>query len=225
MKSSYIINHYGDLIKSLIEINKPKNIIEIGVLDGYSSLIIASTIKKLKLKSKFDSYDLFENYQFNSSRYEDVSCLINKFKLKKNINLYNGDFSDIYKNYNTNSIDFAHIDISNNGETVEYFFQKYDKIMKEGSIIIFEGGSIFRDKVEWMKKYKKKKLNKAISSNNIINKKYDYIILDKYPSMTIFYKKYLSDNKDNNKLLNFESDAFFKFGNINLNSFKKRYID
>ena len=83
MKSSYIINHYGDLIKSLIAINKPKNIIEIGVLDGYSSLIIASTIKKLKLKSKFDSYDLFENYQFNSSRYEDVSCLINKFKLKK----------------------------------------------------------------------------------------------------------------------------------------------
>ena len=225
MKSSYIINHYGDLIKSLIAINKPKNIIEIGVLDGYSSLIIASTIKKLKLKSKFDSYDLFENYQFNSSRYQDVSCLINKFKLKKNINLYNGDFSDIYKNYNTNSIDFAHIDISNSGETVEYFFQKYDKIMKEGSIIIFEGGSIFRDKVEWMKKYKKKKLNKAISVNNIINKKYDYIILDKYPSMTIFYKKYLADNKDNNKLLNFESDAFFKFGNINLNSFKKKYID
>ena len=138
-------------------------------MDGYSSLIIASTIKKLKLKSKFDSYDLFENYQFKSSRYEDVISLIKNFKLKKNIILYHCDFSNIYKNYKTKSIDFAHIDISNNGDTIEYFFKYYDRIMKQGSIIIFEGGSIFRDKVKWMKKYKKENYE-SIYENKIINK-------------------------------------------------------
>lgn len=225
MKSSYITYNYGDLIKSLISINQPKNIIEIGVLDGYSSLIIASTIKKLKLKSKFDAYDLFENYQFNSSRYEDVSSLIKNFKLTKNINLYHGDFSNIYKNYKTKSIDFAHIDISNNGDTIEYFFKYYDRIMKQGSIVIFEGGSIFRDNVKWMKRYKKRKLNEAIHENKTIKKKYDFIILDKHPSMTIFYKKFQSYNKENIKLLNFKSEGKFKLGFINIKTFKKRYID
>lgn len=225
MKSSYIINHYGDLIRSLVSINKPKNIIEIGVLDGFSSLIIASTIKKLKLNSRFDSYDLFESYQFNSSKYDDVSSLIKKFKLSKNINLYSGNFSNIYKNYKINSIDFAHIDISNDGNTIDYFFKYYDKIMKEGSIIIFEGGSIFRDKVIWMKKYKKKKLNQSIYENKIINKKYNFLILDKYPSMTIFYKKFRTYNKNDIKLLNFKSEELLKFGYTNILSFKKRYID
>ena len=221
MKSSYSINLYGDLIRSLILVNKPKSILEIGVLDGFSTLIIASTIKKIKLKSKFDAYDLFENYQYNSSKYEDVLSLIKKFKLSKYVNLMNGDFLNIHKNYKNNSMDFAHVDISNNGNTINYFFEYYDKIMKEGSIILFEGGSILRDEVHWMKKY----INKTINNNSIINKKYNFITIDKYPSMTIFYKKLTKKNISNNFLSKFKLDTSTKFGNIKLKDFKKRYID
>lgn len=225
MKSSYGINQYGDLIKSLILINKPINIIEIGVLDGFSTLIIASTIKKLKSKSKFDAYDLFENYEFNSSKYEDVLFLIRKFKLLNNVNLMNGDFLNIYKNYKKDSIDFAHIDISNNGDTINFFFKYYDKIMREGSIILFEGGSFLRDDVQWMKQYKKKKINNVLNNNKIINEKYSFITIDKYPSMTILYKKLSKKNIRKDILFEFKLDTSTKFADIKLKDFKSRYID
>lgn len=221
MKSSYVINSYGNLFKSLIEINKPKNILEIGILDGFSTLIIANTLKKQKIKSNFFAYDLFENYEFNSTNLLKVSSVLKKFNLSNNVKLINEDFYSIYKKHKKETFDFVHIDISNDGDVLKFFFDKYDPLIKQGAIVIFEGGALERDKVDWMLKYNKRSLKKEIEKNETINKKYEYITLSPYPSLTIFKKRI-----KNKKILKYYKNKYNKFyknkfGKLSLNELRK----
>lgn len=221
MKSSYIINSYGNLFKSLIEINKPKNILEIGILDGFSTLIIADTLKKQNIKSNFFAYDLFENYEFNSTNFLKVSSILKKFNLSNNVKLINDDFYSIYKNHKKKTFDFAHIDISNDGDKLKFFFDKYDPLLKQGAIVIFEGGTLERDKVDWMLKYNKRGLKKEIEKNKIINSKYEYITLSPYPSLTIFKKRIMDKKIIKYYKNNFDKFYKNKFGKLNIYDLRK----
>ena len=223
MKSSYIINRYGDLIKSLIRINQPRNVIEIGILEGFSTLLIANSLKKNKISSNFYAYDLFEDYKYNSSKYSVIESIIEKNKLQKFVKLKKANFYEIHKYHNKNSIDFIHIDISNTGSTVRYFFSKYDELLVEGAIVVFEGGSKLRDKVKWMKKYNMKEMHSEIISNRTIKKKYDVIVFDKYPSLSIFKKKNFKISLKNKK--DFKIDSEKKFGYLSNKNFQSYLND
>ena len=62
--------------------------------------------------------------------------------------------------------DLLHLDISNTAETIQTIYKKYPN-----SKIIFEGGTLERDNVEWMLKYNKSKILEIQSDINysIIN--------------------------------------------------------
>jgi hypothetical protein len=79
---------------------------------------------------------------------------------------------------NPESFDLIHLDISNTGDTI----LKTYNLLPKGSIVMFEGGSIERDNIEWMKKYNATPIN---SIKNTI----DYQVIDSnFPSLSIFKK-------------------------------------
>jgi hypothetical protein len=74
--------------------------------------------------------------------------------------------------------DLLHLDISNDGNIISDVFNKVKNKLESGSTMIFEGGSIERDNIDWMKKYNKVPIN---SIKNTIN----YEVLNQnFPSVS-----------------------------------------
>ena len=81
------------------------------------------------------------------------------------------------------NVDILHIDIANNGDVFDYVIHKYLPKMSKNGVILFEGGSIDRDNVEWMNKYNKPKINPIIQK--YIEQGYNITIYGSFPSLTI----------------------------------------
>ena len=65
MRSSYQKNSYGEIFFALMEAFRPGVVVELGVLDGYSTIAMAKGMKhnhELKRcgQPHLDAYDLFE---------------------------------------------------------------------------------------------------------------------------------------------------------------------
>jgi len=173
MKSSYKNSlDYSDIFKTICFINNPKQIVEIGILDGYSLKAMAETLPW----SNIQAFDIFEDFNGNGSKRD----IVEKFKDYNNVSIEYGNFYKI--NFPHNTIDLLHIDIANNGDVYEFVFENYIKYMKSGGIILLEGGAKERDQVEWMEKYNKTKIQPII---NKYQDQYSIYTLDKFPSLTI----------------------------------------
>lgn len=175
---------------------KPSCPVELGVLDGYSTLHIAQGLKELhQLKHtsgerKFKAYDLFEDYTFKHGSKEDVEKMLLDNGVSAYVEVIKGSAYEVYKNYADKSIDFLHVDISNTGKVLKDILELWHpKIMDKG-LILFEGGSIERDNVEWMLKYNMPSIRQEIMINPIINEFYQYGTYLRYPSLTIFLRKW-----------------------------------
>ena len=181
MNSSYLSKlDFGDLIKVLTFINQPKKIVEFGILNGFSLKCFVNNSSK---SCSIDAYDIFEDFNGNSA---DYNTIINLFKKKKNVNIKKYDYYNGYNLYKNKEIDLLHIDIANNGDVYKFAIDNYMEKLSDTGIMILEGGSIERDNVEWMLKYKKTPINPYLQT---IKDKYNIITINKMPSITIITKK------------------------------------
>ena len=186
MKSSYKNSiNYKDIFSTLCFVIKPKKIVEIGLLDGYSLKTIADNVSS---NCHIKAYDIFEEFNGNSANKE---ILIKKFQDYSNISIEYGDFYNLHHTLDDSSIDILHIDIANNGDVYEFVFNHYISKIKTNGIIIMEGGSKQRDNIEWMNKYDKPKIKPVIDrfNNNINsnsnNNKLNIITIGDIPSITL----------------------------------------
>ena len=175
--SSYKNNlNYGDLLETITFIQKPKSIIEIGILDGFSLKCFADNSDK---NTKIDAYDIFDEFNGNHANKEQ---LIEKFKEYNNVNIQYGDFYKLH--ISEDKYDIIHIDIANNGDVYEFSINHYLPKLYTNGILILEGGSEQRDNIEWMIKYDKPKIQTVL-------KKYDDKIniktIGEIPSITLIY--------------------------------------
>jgi len=85
-RSSYIQNEIGSIFQCIIKIIKPIICVEFGVLDGFSTVIIGSTLKSLG-SGHLIAYDLFENYKYKSQNYDTVNDTIKYIGLENEITL------------------------------------------------------------------------------------------------------------------------------------------
>ena len=85
-----------------------------------------------------------------------------------------------------NDIDILHIDIANDGDVFEFVINNYYTKLSKNGIIIFEGGNLKRDNVEWMNKYNKTKINPIIQKFK--QEGYDINIFGTFPSLTLIKK-------------------------------------
>ena len=182
IRTSYNLNdlNYGDLIACLTTIIKPKKIVEIGILDGFS---LKKFVNYSSEETKVYAYDLFEEFNGNHSNKDFVT---NIFKQNKNVIIEQGNFYDLYKNLDDNDIDILHIDIANNGDVLDYVMQNYFNKIKKSGVIIFEGGSNERDNIEWMIKYNNPNINEII--NKYIEKGHNIKTFGILPSITLITK-------------------------------------
>ncbi|KKR28427.1 MAG: hypothetical protein UT61_C0050G0011 [Candidatus Woesebacteria bacterium GW2011_GWA1_39_8] len=175
--SSYEKNNYGDFFYSLIRIYNPRKVVELGTKAGYSAYHIARGLADNK-KGSLDCYDLWEKYKFNSVSQSVAQKNLKKFKDIVKFKLT--DAIGIDKTYK--SIDILHVDLSNEGGILEKIIPRW--IDKTRQLIIIEGGSDERDRVEWMIKYKKPSIKKWLQD---LSRLYDieYLTLEPFPSVTI----------------------------------------
>ena len=194
MRSSYILNNYGEIFEHIVKACKVRNIIELGVLDGYSTLHLAEALRfnkeHLNVPAHLDAYDLFDDYEFKHGDIQEVQNLINEKNLQEFVTLHKEDAFNAHNHYLDRSIYLLHVDLSNTGETVQKIMPLWNQKMVHNGIILFEGGSVERDNVEWMIKYNKPSIRKEINSNEIIDQFYILGTYEKFPSLTFLYKKY-----------------------------------
>jgi len=174
--SSYQAHSYGSIFTNLVEIYQPKQIVEFGILEGYSLRHILAGTKNY-YTVKVEAYDMFEEYPF---RHADLQKLIQEFG--RDI-IREGDFYKAYNNFANCEIDFLHIDISNTGETYKFAFEHYLSKVSPRGLMVLEGGSEARDNIEWMVRYNKKPIRPVLENSGL-----RYITLEPYPSLTIVQK-------------------------------------
>lgn len=193
MRSSYALNRYDKVFRSLIEGFKPILSVELGILDGYSLVAIADGLKKNQEnghgKGIVEAYDLFEDYPHNHGTQEGVEALVKEFNLQEFVKICKADAFSVHERYAQNTVNFLHVDISNTGDVVRKIMQQWDEKMQTGGLIVFEGGTEERDQVDWMKKYGKEPIKKAIEEDPILNSRYVYSTYLKFPGLTTCLKK------------------------------------
>lgn len=200
MRSSYIQNDFGQLLYLYMLNLKPVNCVELGVLDGYSTLHIAKGMKEIGerwgVTSFFHAYDLFDEYPYKHGSKEEVEQLMKDNGVEKYAEIRKGDAFHVHQFYADNTLEFLHIDVSNTGDTVKKYVDLWHPKMAGRAIICIEGGSEERDHVDWMKKYNCPSIKEEITNNPIINKWYIYGTYFRYPSMTVMMKKWWDVDKE-----------------------------
>jgi len=107
----------------LIDLKKPKRILEIGTAIGYCAINLAS----------FDCDLIVDSIERDEALYNKAKANVSKAKLEKRINLYLADALTIDNN-ELKSYDLIFID----GAKAQYekFFNKFKSLLKEGGIIV-----------------------------------------------------------------------------------------
>jgi predicted O-methyltransferase YrrM len=193
-RSSYKECNYGLVFNTIVLTMKPITVVECGVLDGYSTIYIADGLKwnleNRGIFSKFYAYDLWEKYEFKHSNIQDtynklVSCNVSDY-----VELCYGDAFEVYNTFKNNTVDLLHIDISNDGDIFNKIMKLWQDKIRPGGVIIFEGGSAERDKIEWMVKYNKLPIQPEIEKFSKNNGSWSVKTFYQYPSVTLLFKEY-----------------------------------
>lgn len=150
IESSYSKNDIGSILYDIVRNEKPKKIVEFGVLYGYSTVCMAQAVRD-NGEGHIKAYDLFEDYEYKNGVKEVVSHNLDFYDLSSHVTLEKTDFLKWLDN--PEPFDLLHFDISNQGDIIKLVKEKLDKQIKAGAIVIFEGGGEVRDEVEWMTKY------------------------------------------------------------------------
>jgi len=178
--SSYEKNNYGGLFYSLVRVYQPTKVVELGTKAGYSAYHIARGLKD-NGKGVIDCYDLWENYDFNSVPQSVAEKNLTEFKDIVNFKL--GDVIGLEKKYK--AIDMLHIDLGNDGIILEKIIPRW---INKTRLIVIEGGSLERDRVEWMIKFNKIPIKKWLADFTKKRGDIEYSTMELFPSVTIICK-------------------------------------
>jgi hypothetical protein len=150
--SSYKKNNIGKTIYDIVLEYKPIKIVEIGVLDAYSTICMAQAIRDLNNGGLVYAYDLFGHYDYNSSTMKQVVNNAADHRVVQYVTVKMMGLEDWLKT--PEEFDLMHLDVSNTGDIIELVYKTVAEWKNTGPIL-FEGGTEERDQVDWMIKYDK----------------------------------------------------------------------
>ena len=157
IESSYYKNNLGKVLYDEVLKSNAKEIVDMGILNGYSSVCLAMAAKQTG--GHVYAYDIFEDYPYNNSKKEIVFKNLKKYDVLDVVTVKKLSIDEWIKL--DQYFDLLHVDISNTGETIEKLHSAFCKYVPNKRRILFEGGSLERDTCEWMVKYNMKKINDA----------------------------------------------------------------
>ena len=129
------------ILYSMVEYLKPKKIIEFGPGRGTTTITIAMALKDNNIDGKINSYDMWVHEYWGD--YENTLEEYKKWGVDDYISLQEKDFREWIKT--DEHFDFLYFDIDNNGDKILDLYEKTKHRIEEGSVIMFEGGSLERD--------------------------------------------------------------------------------
>lgn len=180
--SSYEKNNYGELFYALMRIYKPLKVVELGTKAGYSAYHIARGLKANR-RGRLYCYDLWKKYQFRSNPKSTAEKNLEKFR--DIISFNQQDAVGVDKLHNTT--DILHIDLSNKGELLEKIVPNW--IDKVGQLLIIEGGSPQRDRLDWMIKFKHMPIRKWLEDFAGHRDDIEFFTIEPFLSVTLIRKK------------------------------------
>ena len=168
---------------------KPKTIIEFGTEHGGTAIVMALALKELQEIEdhigKVYTYDTFDqqskgeigsnpNFQYAKHNISTYQPLVSDL-----IEVDRGDFF-MFNDNPDKQYDLLYFDIDNDGDKLLEMYEKNINNIKQGSIVVFEGGSTVRDNVPWMMEKNKTKMND-------VNVPYKLLTPDQKYSCSIIY--------------------------------------
>lgn len=161
IESSYQYNNLGKTLFEFVVFEKPKVVIDFGVLNGYSTVALAMGCKHNGF-GKVKVYDLFEDYEYNHSNFNKLIKNLKDYGLIDWVEIEKKNFFDWVKD--PEQFDLVHIDISNTGDILDII-----GTLKGKGTVLFEGGSEQRDHVGWITKYNKKPIRQSKVEFQVVN--------------------------------------------------------
>jgi predicted O-methyltransferase YrrM len=192
VESSYRDSNYGSLFYSLTCINKPKLVVELGTYQGYSGLHIANAlVQNRNVSSEFYMIDLWEDYPYRKCSLQTTknNFASNGLLSLKQPSCYflQRDAVEAHTKFKNGSIDLLHIDLSNDGDSLQRCLERWHCKLNSDATLIMEGGSKARDEIVWMQKNEKKPIRSFLNSDWFVSR-YMSITLGPFPSITIARK-------------------------------------
>jgi len=178
--SSYKDHGYEHFFYALVRVLRPVLCVELGVLQGFSLLAVAAALRD-NGNGMIHGFDLFEDYPYRHEKYANVLERIEASGLYTWAAIHRADAFQVHERFDT--VDYLHVDLSNDGNTYRTIFEQWAGKVKK--VILLEGGSADRDRVEWMTKYKKPPIAEAIHEVRDAYPSWDIIVLDPFPSLTV----------------------------------------
>lgn len=205
MRSSYIQNNFGEVLKQYVMAYEPTILVELGLLDGYSTLHIAQGLKWVEKRrgkrAVLDAYDIFDDYAFKHGKKEEIERVLSTDGVSDYARIIKGNAYEVHQKYpdmvldSVPGIDFLHIDISNTGSTVHNLIKLWHPKIAQKGFIFIEGGSNERDQVEWMEKFNMPSIKEELESNHIINRYYIWGTYFDFPGLTVAMRKWWDVDK------------------------------
>ena len=131
------------LLYDLILDFKPKKIVEFGPGRGQTTVTMALALQKIG-EGKINSYDIWNDDYWGDN--QDCIGEFQKWGVNDLINLEKMDFYDWIKlSDEDKQFDILYFDIDNNGDKISDLYENVKHNINNGSIVLFEGGSIQRD--------------------------------------------------------------------------------
>lgn len=166
LESSYEQHNIGKTLYDYVRFHKPKKVVDFGVLNGYSTIVIAQALRE-NGEGKVFAYDLFDDYEYKHSQRDILERNLKDYGMREWVEVEKKNFYDWIKD--PDDFDMLHLDISNDGDIIDLLWEKFGGTDK---IILFEGGSEQRDRVGWMVKYNRKPINDSKAQFEVINKRF-----------------------------------------------------
>lgn len=113
-----------EMIKQLIRLHKPQNILEIGTAIGYSAMQFASVSKDVHITTIERDSDMQQQAKEN----------IRKYDFSNQVTLVEGDALEQFHNVEQESFDMIFIDAAK--AQSKKFFELYTPLLKEGGVVI-----------------------------------------------------------------------------------------
>ncbi len=134
---------------------------------------------------KITGYDLFDAYPYRHAERDQVTRQVARSGLQDWVAIEASDIDDVHERWE--SVDFLHVDVSNNGDTYRRVFDHWSRRVRQ--VIVLEGGSTERDNVAWMLRYQKPAIAPALADLERAHPGWSFTVLAPFPSLTVAFNR------------------------------------
>jgi hypothetical protein len=191
VESSYKDASYGSFFYALVRVLRPVRVVELGTYFGYSGLHMTAALRdNTRTGSEITMIDLWDEYPYRHCSAEETRSHFARNALldiaECAVNFINADAYDAASRFDGGSVDLLHIDISNDGDKMAEIVPIWEQKLSPSpnATLLIEGGSIERDRIEWMPKYHKAPLRPWLEGP-WVSERFSRMTLDPFPSITM----------------------------------------